>query len=65
MRENQIYYFINEKIPEDKRDAILLLTKEDKVLWVIGGRISADTKVDENTKRILKVHIYGGDYHEN
>ena len=58
-------YFINEKIPSEKRDKILLLTKEDKVLWVVGGRISADTKIDRNTKRILKVRIYGGEYHEN
>ena len=58
-------YFINEKIPSDKRDTILLLTRKDKVLWVVGGRISADTKIDGNTRRILKVQIYGGDYHEN
>jgi len=57
-------YFVNEKIPSDKRDEMLLLTKEDKVLWVIGGRISADTKIDRNTKRILKVQIVGGEYHE-
>ena len=57
-------YFINEKIPSDKRDEMLLLAQADKVLWVIGGRISADTKVDGNTKRILKVQISGGNYHE-
>ena len=57
-------YFINEKIPSDKRDEILLLAQGDKVLWVIGGRIGADTKVDENTKRILRVQIIGGNYHE-
>ncbi|MBR5565920.1 MAG: tRNA lysidine(34) synthetase TilS [Roseburia sp.] len=58
-------YFINEKIPSDKRDRILLLTRRDKVLWVIGGRISADVKVDGNTRKILKVQIVGGDYYEN
>ena len=57
-------YFINEKIPSDKRDRILLLTQGDKVLWVIGGRISADSKVSSQTKRILKVQISGGNYHE-
>ena len=57
-------YFINEKIPSDERDAVLLLTQAEKVLWVIGGRISADIKVDGNTKRILKVQISGGNYHE-
>jgi len=57
-------YFINEKVPSDKRDEMLLLTQKEKVLWVIGGRISADTKVNGNTKRILKVQILGGSYHE-
>jgi len=57
-------YFINEKIPSDKRDGLLLLTQDEKVLWVIGGRISADAKVDGNTKRILRVQISGGNYHE-
>lgn len=58
-------YFINEKIPSDKRDEMLLLTQEDKVLWVIGGRISADTKVSKDTKRILKVQMTGGNYYDN
>ena len=58
-------YFINEKIPSERRDGVLLLTCDDKVLWVIGGRISADTKVNGNTKRILKVQISGGRYHES
>ena len=58
-------YFINEKVPSDMRDKILLLTQKEKVIWVIGGRISADAKVDTNTKRILKVQISGGDYYED
>lgn len=57
-------YFINEKIPSDKRDEILLLTQGSKVLWVIGGRISADIKISNQTKNILKVQISGGNYHE-
>ena len=57
-------YFINEKIPLEKRDEILLLTCEAKVFWVIGGRISEDIKVSKDTKRILKVQITGGTYYE-
>ncbi len=57
-------YFINEKIPSDKRNEVLLLTQNEKVLWVIGGRISADTKVNRDTKQILKVQIIGGNYYE-
>ena len=58
-------YFINEKIPAEHRDKMLLLTEGAKVLWVIGGRISADVKVSNQTTKILKVQITGGNYHEN
>ena len=57
-------YFINEKIPADMRNSVLLLAQEEKILWVIGGRISADIKVSEDTRQILKVQIIGGKYHE-
>lgn len=57
-------YFINEKIPADMRNEMLLLTQEEKILWVIGGRISADIKVSKDTKQILKVQITGGKYYE-
>ena len=57
-------YFINEKIPADMRNKMLLLAQGEKILWVIGGRISADIKVSEDTKQILKVQITGGEYHE-
>lgn len=57
-------YFINEKIPAEQRGKILLLTEGAKVLWVIGGRISADVKISNQTTKILKVQITGGSYHE-
>jgi len=57
-------YFINEKIPSDRRDEVLLLTQADKVLWVVGGRMSEDVKVQKDTRRILKVQMMGGNYHE-
>ena len=53
-------YFINEKIPSEKRSKILLLTSDSQVIWVFGRRISADYKIDESTKRILEVQFYGG-----
>lgn len=58
-------YFVNEKIPAEQRDKMLLLTIEEKVLWVVGGRISADVKISDRTEQILKVQITGGNYHEN
>lgn len=58
-------YFINEKIPSEDRDRIFLLTQESHVIWVVGGRISAEFKIKENTKRILEVQFEGGNDNEN
>ncbi len=53
-------YFVDEKIPEYRRDCILLLADDAHILWVIGYRISEDIKVTEHTKRILEIRIDGG-----
>ena len=58
-------YFINEKVPKEMRDTMLLLTEDSHVIWAVGQRISADYKIDENTKKILEVHFFGGNYHES
>lgn len=58
-------YFINEKVPSEERDKVLLLVQGAKVIWIIGGRISADVKVSQHTKRILEVQIIGGNFHES
>ena len=48
-------YFINEKIPRDKRDSVLLLADGSHVVWVIGYRISSYYKITESTSEILQV----------
>lgn len=48
-------YMINEKIPKSKRDEIPILANGNKVVWVLGYRISADAKVTEATKTVLEV----------
>ena len=53
-------YLINEKVPGEVRDSILLLAEGNHVLWVIGYRISEAYKVTEETKRILEVQVDGG-----
>ena len=50
-------YFINEKIPREDRDKIILLADGSHILWVIGYRISSEYKVSEKTNSILKVEI--------
>ena len=50
-------YFVNEKIPAEERDNILLLADGNHVLWVIGYRISEDVKVTDSTKEILYISL--------
>ncbi len=53
-------YCINEKIPKEERDQLLLLADGSHILWLIGYRISEQYKVTKETKNILKVRVYGG-----
>lgn len=48
-------YFINEKIPRDERDRILLLASGQRVFWVVGGRISEDCRITRDTENILEI----------
>lgn len=50
-------YFIEEKIPRQNREEILLLSDGSHILWVIGKRISEYYKVTEQTKRILQAAV--------
>ncbi len=52
-------YFIDEKIPQRRRDECILLAEGSHILWIVGERISAEYKVTDSTVRILKVQ-YGG-----
>ncbi len=52
-------FMIDEKIPKDQRDKILLLADGEHILWVIDYRISEMYKVTSQTKTILKVRIRG------
>ena len=54
-------YLIDEKIPAHLRDEVFLLADGSHILWVIGRKISEGCKVTEKTKRILQVHMSGGE----
>ncbi|MBP5383678.1 MAG: tRNA lysidine(34) synthetase TilS [Lachnospiraceae bacterium] len=53
-------YLVNEKIPADVRDRMLLIADGDHVVWVPGYRISAYYKISEQTKKVIEIRITGG-----
>lgn len=48
-------YMIDQKIPADRRDSVLLLAEGSHVLWLSDGRISAAYKVNRDTHNILEL----------
>jgi len=55
-RQSLKRYLVNEKVPRQKRDSLLVLADENHVLWIPGYRTSSGFRVEEATKRILEVH---------
>ncbi|MEJ6952143.1 tRNA lysidine(34) synthetase TilS [Natronospora cellulosivora (SeqCode)] len=57
-------FFIDEKIPLDKRNSIpLVVDNRRRIVWVSGYRADNRFKIDNKTKKILKIRIklIGGD----
>lgn len=50
-------YYIDEKIPRDKRDTTLVIAQGNSVLWVLGHRISEKYKISADTKTVLCISI--------
>ena len=50
-------YFINEKVPKEKRDRILLIAEEEQIVWIPGMRMSAAYQIGDQTTKILKIKI--------
>lgn len=57
-------YMIDEKIPRRDRDGIPLLASGHEVFWVIGHRIGESCKIREDTERVLRIQITGGNINE-
>lgn len=52
-------FMINNKIPRNLKKSLRIITSENKIVWVVGYRISEDFKVTEKTRRVLKIeYIY-------
>ena len=50
-------YFINEKIPKEDRDKLILVADGSHIMWIIGHRISEFYKVSDETSKILQIHV--------
>lgn len=46
-------FFIDEKIPREKRDAILLVCDDEKIIWVENMRLNERCKITKDTKKVL------------
>lgn len=53
-------YFIDEKIPKNERDKLLIVADGSQVIWIVGYRMSENYKVTEDTKYVLQMEIDGG-----
>ena len=56
-------FFVNEKVPEEMRDEILLVADGHHILWIVGMRTNCMYRVSEHTKQILEIQIDGGENH--
>lgn len=50
-------FFIDEKIPVNKRNAILVLETDNKIIWVVGMRINDKFKITNATKQVLHLRV--------
>lgn len=54
-------YFINEKIPQEERDKILLVADGSHILWIVGYRVNCVYQIKEHTNCVLEVCIDEGE----
>lgn len=51
-------FFINQKVPREKRKTMRLLSDGSHIVWVAGWRMSDGVRLTETTKTVL--HVYPG-----
>lgn len=53
-------YYVNNKVSEQLRDRIPLVTIGEEVIWIVGYRRSSNYVTDQNTNRVLEITYNGG-----
>ena len=56
-RQKLKYYLINEKIPREDRDRMLLIADGEHIIWIPGYRMSRAYHVSSRTRTILEIKI--------
>ena len=51
-------FFIDRKVPRDKRNSIPLIVDNKGIIWVVGYSIDDRVKITENTKKIFACRVY-------
>ncbi|MBO4888808.1 MAG: tRNA lysidine(34) synthetase TilS [Firmicutes bacterium] len=51
----------DDHVPRAKRDEAVLLCAGDKVLWIVGGRISEDVKISSETESMIQAYYDQGE----
>lgn len=46
-------YFIDKKIPREKRDQVMLLADGDQIVWILGSIISEKYKITSDTQNVI------------
>jgi tRNA(Ile)-lysidine synthase len=54
-------FLIDGKIPRHLRDQVPILTSQDRIVWLVGHRISDQFKVTAKTRQVLKVEAINSD----
>lgn len=50
-------FFIDNKLPREERDSVLVLAAGSQVYWIVGMRMSEDVRIDEYTEKVLTIEF--------
>ncbi len=53
-------FFINEKVPQEMRDQVLLVADGSHIMWIVGMRVNCLYQVSHRTKYVLEIQIDEG-----